>query len=77
MKVPFGEMEYVNEFWIVPFSLTGMGLPEVSKISIRPEMVLDVVFTRPNVVAQLPDIANCENMTAFVPPTVPPPVTFL
>ena len=36
-----------------------MGLPAGSKISTRPLIVLAEAFTKPNVVAHPPEIANC------------------
>ena len=36
MKTPFAGIEYRNELWVTPFIVTVIGLPEVSKTSIRP-----------------------------------------
>src|SRR5262245_66167066 len=69
--VPPGGIEYRNVLWNRPFHVTGIGLPAVSKTSIRPLIVLLPAFTKAVCVIQPPPIAICGKTVARLPPTSP------
>ena len=75
MNTPFGEIEYTNELCVIPFNVTVIGLPELSKISIRPCAVLLFLLTSAICVAHPPAIANCGTMMAELPEDTAVPVT--
>ena len=58
MNTPPGEIAYRNVLCVAPFNRTGIGFPVLSKMSIRPALNEDPVFTSSIAEAQPPPIAN-------------------